>query len=88
MAPSNTRWKVRASVLNLSLLGGIAVVMAIIGVNYLGAHFSKFGPNKTICHKILHWWHVSGGSLIIVGLLGRIAVERVKYHQCKKTDKI
>ena len=88
MAPSSTRWKVRASLLKIFLLCGIGVVMAIIGVNYLGDHFSKLGPNKTICHKILHWWHVSGGSLIIVGLLGRIVVTRVKFHKCKKTDKI
>ena len=80
MAPSSTRWKVRASLLKIFLLCGTAVVMAIIGVNYLGAHFSKLGPNKTICHKISHWWHVSGGSLIIIGLLGRKMVALVKFN--------
>ena len=59
------------------LIAIIAIAMVIIGANGLGAE-STPETKKNACQTIVPWWHILGGSLILMGLIGRITLTRVK----------
>ena len=68
MGLCNEKRKYGCYVFNGVVIASIAIAMVIVGLK-----------NKNECETI-PWWHIVGGALILLGLLGRIFISKVKFH--------
>ena len=82
MGLCNDQRKCGCYVFNGVVIAAISLAMIIIGLVNLGTEWDPTQPPQDAtengCKTIVPWWHIVGGGLILVGLIGRIILARVR----------